>query len=482
MDSFALIIFGITGNLAQIKLIPALYDMEEKNLLPENMTIIGIARKPMSKEEIKAYLHKVLHLENRHHQHDINKEVFEKLLSRLHYLNGDLDNPDFYNELKQYLENLNAQGVKCKNRIFYLATYPNLYAEVFNNLQKADLNQEDSGWVRLMIEKPIGNDLASAQELNKLLLKYFNEGQIFRLDHYLGKETLQNILAFRFSNNVFEPMIKKDYIDHIQITAAEDFGIGRRGGYYDTVGALKDVGQNHILQMIAFVTMDAPKNFNNKDITEQRIKILQELIPVPEKIIFGQYAGYTQEANIKPESTTDTFFAFKTKLNSERFNGIPIYVRGGKKLNRTVTEISVVFKKPINQLYKDHDQEMESNALIYRIQPNEGIVLKVLIKEPGHQTELEPTYMQFCYPQDIPHYLPDPYERLISDAIRGDQTFFNDAEEIEAEWKFTDALVKTPKKPVIYAQGSWGPAEANQLIEQDGRKWLEPSIDFCTID
>lgn len=480
MDSFALIIFGITGNLAQIKLIPALYDMEEKGLLPKDMSIIGIARKPMSDKEIKDYVHKVLHAENRHHQHPIKESVFQKLCNRLHYLNGGLDDSNFYKKLESYLTGLTKKGVACDNRIYYLATYPDLYTQVFNNLQRYGLNKETAGWVRLMIEKPIGNNLKSARVLNKLLLQYFNEEQIYRLDHYLGKETLQNILAFRFSNSFFEPLMNSRYIDHIQITAAEDFGIGKRGGYYDAVGALKDVGQNHILQMIAFATMNAPSKFNNKEVTTQRLKILQKLKHFSSQTVFGQYSGYRQEVSVNPRSNTDTFFAFKTEISSNRFKGVPIYVRGGKNLTRTVTEISIVFKTPNNPLIKDLNVGIEPNTLIYRIQPNEGIVLKVLMKKPGFETDLDPTYIQFCYPQDTPHFLPDPYERLISDTIRGDQTFFNNAAEIEAEWVFIDSIVSSDK-PVIYEKGSWGPKEATELIEKDGRKWLEPSLDMCKL-
>ncbi len=474
MDSFALIIFGITGNLAQIKLIPALYDMAEKGLLPKNMSIIGIARKVMNLEDFKKYFHEVLNKQNIHHQHPIKEEVFADLSKRLHYLDGHLDDPKFYKRLNDFL--------KSNNRIYYLATYPDLYPHVFENLQYLGMNKPGNkkGWVRLMIEKPIGNDLKSAQSLNKLLLKYFSEDQIYRLDHYLGKETLQNILTFRFSNRIFEPLINKSYIDHIQITATEDFGIGKRGGYYDQVGALKDVGQNHQLQMLAFSTMDAPSEFSNKAVTAQRIKILKSLTSLPKKVVFGQYESYNGEENVKPNSQTDTFYALKTFIQNDRFKNVPIYIRAGKKLAQTVTEISIVFKGAENKLFKH--MEDQPNILIYRIQPNEGIVLRVLTKEPGHALKLKPEYMQYCYRIDPhSHYIPDPYERLLTDTIRGDQTFFNDAQEIEAQWAFIDPLSAVRGKPHIYKEGSWGPKETDELIEADGRKWLEPSMDFCRI-
>lgn len=477
-----MVIFGITGNLAQIKLIPVLYDMAEKDLLPENMSIIGIARKPQTPVEFKKYITDVLNMENIHHRHGIKSEALQNLLEKMYFLNGDLDDPKFYLELKEFLNKLGGQGKKCDNRIYYLATYPQLYHHVFENLQRNEMNDQKNGWVRLMIEKPIGSDLKSAQDLNHLLLNYFTEDQIFRLDHYLGKETIQNILAFRFSNDIFEPLINGDYVDHIQITASESFGVGKRGGYYDNVGALKDVGQNHQLQMLAFATMDAPSKFSNKAVTAERLKILQNLVPMPDKVVFGQYDGYRDEPNVNPDSDTETFYALKTFIKNNRFKDVPIYIRAGKKLAQTATEISIVFKNPKIRLFKNLSSGDEPNVLIYRIQPNEGIVLKILTKIPGNQVKLESEYMQFCYKQDPHgHYIPDPYEKLISDTIRGDQTFFNDAAEVEAQWRFIDPLVKTKTKQSAYKPGTWGPKEARQLIEADGRNWLEPSMEFCRI-
>ncbi len=479
MKSLTLTIFGITSNLSQIKLIPALYDMEEKGLLSENLKLLGNARTPMTKKAFSEYINKVLHSTNIHHQHPISASVVKKLLNKFHYLDGHLDDPSFYLKLNETLNLYDSS-----EKIFYLATYPELYYHIFENLQRVGLNKQDKGFVRLMIEKPIGHDLQSAKELNNLLLTYFEENQIYRLDHYLGKETLQNILTFRFANGIFEPLINKDYIDHIQITASEDFGIGARGGYYDQVGSLKDVGQNHQLQMLAFATMDAPSEFSNEAVTSQRIKILQSLVPLSEKIVFGQYEGYRKEKNVNPESNIDSFYALKTYINNERFKDVPVYIRAGKKLAQTVTEIAIIFKNPTNRLFKNLDDGDIPNVLIYRIQPNEGIVLKILTKVPGHQLKSEPAYMQFCYKADPhSHYIPDPYERLLTDTIRGDQTFFNDAQEVEAQWKFVDALFGAGErtKPHEYKTGTWGPQEADKLLQDDGREWLIPSMDFCRI-
>lgn len=477
MNSFALVIFGITGNLTQKYLIPALYDMEIKGILPDNISVIGNARKPLSRSEFEEYFSNTIHTVNRHHVHEIKEDVAGKLFAKFEYLGGDLKNPNFYIELKKYLED---KGVR--NYIYYLAIYPDLYRTVFENLKKHGLTKQKTGWARLMIEKPIGQDLRSARSLNKLLLRYFTEDQIFRLDHYLGKETLHNILTFRFGNGLFEPLINKEYIDHIQITASEDFGIGKRGKFYDAVGALKDVGQNHQMQMLTFATMEAPFKFTNEDLTRERIKIIKNLTPFPKKLVLGQYEDYHQEENVDPNSSADTFYAFKTEINNDRFKGVPIYIRAGKKLAKTVTEISIIFKTPQNRLFKHLESGETPNILTYRLYPNEGIVFKVLIKKPGQSLQLKPEYIQFCYPQ-VPsgHYLPDPYERLILDVIEGDQTFFNDAEEVEAEWAFFDPLNKNRAKPIVYELGSWGPKQADELLKADGREWLEPSMDFCKI-
>lgn len=474
MEQITLVIFGITSNVVQKYLIQALYDMEEKNMVPGNMKVLGIARRDMSDEGLKDYIQEVLNMENLHHKHNIREEVFKKLIKRFKYLRGEVENKDLYIKLK---ENLGSG-----NKIFYLATYPDLYQYIFENLKELELNKQDKNFSRLMIEKPIGTNLTSAKAINQLLLKYFTEDQIFRVDHYLGKETLQNILTFRFANGIFEPIINKDFIDHIQVSATEDFGIGLRGEYYDQVGTLIDVGQNHLLQMLAFATMDAPHKFSNEEVTKERIKILKNLQPLGDSIVFGQYEGYKKEQDVKPNSQTDTFYALKTYLNNERFKGVPIYIRAGKKLKKTVTEISIVFKNPTNRLFKTLGKGQEPNVLIYRIQPNEGIVFKILAKIPGHQMKLESEYLQYCYRIDPhKHYIPDPYERLLIDTILGDQTFFNDAQEIEAQWAFIDPLAKAQGKLHVYKQGSWGPKEADQLLERDGRKWLEPSMDFCRI-
>lgn len=475
MDSFTLVIVGITSNLAQLKLIPTLYDLVVSGHMPREYKVIGIGRKPMDDAAFSTFIDLTLHTPNRHHTHDIDPSIQAELMSHLTYLPADLTDQSSYAKLSEVL----AQSPK--NRLFYLATFPSLYESIFHNLKSANLINESNGsWVRLMIEKPIGHDEDSAKELNSLLTSHFREDQLFRLDHYLGKETLQNILTFRFGNGLLEPLMNSQYIDHIQVTAAEDFGIGARGSYYDQTGALKDVGQNHLLQMIALATMDAPKSYKTEDIMAKRVEAIESLVPDPSSLVLGQYDGYLKEKDVSPLSVKDTYFAFKTHLTRTRFAGIPIYVRGGKQLSRTATEISIVFKNSIERVLSHLPGGSAPNVLIYRIQPNEGIVLRMLTKVPGHEIRVEESYMQYCYPRDKD--LPDAYERLIIDAVRGDQTFFNDSREVEAQWRFTDALyTAVTGSPELYEKGSWGPTGADAMIQKDGRSWLEPSIAFCNF-
>jgi glucose-6-phosphate 1-dehydrogenase len=475
-DSFALIIFGATGNLAQLKLIPALYDLAMEGLLPSKMNIIGVGRRSFSDIEFQNYTSGVLRLPNRHHNHKIEEKFEKELLSRMKYVSGDIEKKEVYDQLQLVLD----KTLDCSNRIFYLATYPDLYLTIFKHISSTELDCQDCGWVRVMVEKPIGTDLASAQQLNKLLASFFREDQIYRLDHYLGRETLQNILTFRFGNSVFEHLMNNTYIDHVQVTAYEDFDIGARGGYYDTVGALRDVGQNHVLQMIAATMMEQPLKFTNEEVTKSRIQLLHQLMPLPKSIVFGQYEGYTKDLNVKKDSVTDTFFAFKTYLENKRFKNVPIFVRAGKALDRTVTEVAFIFKNEEKRLFSGYPEGERRNVLIYRIQPNEGIVLRFLSKIPGPSVKLQKEYMQFCY-RNVSSNLPDPYLKLLLDALSGDQMFFIDAPEVEEQWKFIDPLFAAKKNLEIYKKGSANLTSADDLIARDGKKWLEPSVAFCAL-
>jgi glucose-6-phosphate 1-dehydrogenase len=473
-SAFSLVIFGATGNLAQLKLLPALYHLSEEGLFPEHIQIIGVGRKPMSHDAFQAYTRELLHHPQKRFIQPVKKTFVDKLVSTMRYVAGDIHDPSLYTALHQEL----SSHTKCTNKLYYLATYPDLYQTIFEQLEQAGLNSQQCGWTRVVIEKPLGTDFETARALNKTLARYYQEDQIFRLDHYLGRETLQNILTFRFGNGLFEPLMHRNYIDHIQVTAAEDFGIGLRGGYYDHVGALKDIGQNHVLQMITLATMNPPTSFSNEAVTRRRIELLEELVPEPSSVVFGQYEGYVKESGIEAHSRTDTFFAFKTHINNDRFNKVPIYVRGGKSLARTVTEVAIVFTTAGKRLFDHVEGGVSPNMLIYRVQPNEGIVWRFVSKKPGPGLKLQDEYMQFCYKQDsLFHH--DPYLTLLVDMFQGDQTFFIDAPEVEAQWKFIDNLTAAKHTLYSYKPGSWGPSAADKLIQADGRSWIEPSTDFC---
>ncbi len=479
MEPFVLVIFGVSGNLSQIKLLPAIYDLEAKGLLHPDTRIVGISRQPFSKADFEKYVETTLHDGSHRHHHKTDPLVISSLLKKLHYIQGDFSegSDDLFPELKRFLDDYKPL---TSNHLFYFATYPDHYAAILESLNKHDMNKSLDGWVRLMIEKPIGRDLPTAVELNKLLHRYFEENQIYRLDHYLGKETIQNILVFRFGNTLIGPLMSSEYVDHIQILAGEEFGIGSRGGYYDTVGALRDVGQNHLLQMLVVGTMEEPKQLENAEVTQKRIDILTKLKPDPNKLIFGQYNGYLYEKGVDPLSTTDTYFAFKTHIDNSRWAGVPIYVRGGKKLAMTATEISIVFKPNLKSLFGSLSPTNKPNVLTYRITPNEGIGFEILTKKPDHKFVLENSYLQYCY-RDSSSKPADAYEKLLYDAIAGDGTFFNDAEEVEASWAFIDQMAVQKPNTYAYEPGTWGPDEAKILIEADGRKWIDPSEALCRI-
>lgn len=447
MEPFILTIVGITSNLAQIKLIPTLYDLVSESKVGDDFSVIGIGRTPMDQPAFRAFISNTLRTKNRHHTHPIDPIVEQKLLSHLSYLSADLTDPTSFTKLKELIKSSPHE----KNRMYYLATFPSLYETIFHNLKSVGLTGQKNGWTRLVIEKPIGTDRDSARALNDLLAEYFVEDQVFRLDHYLGKEILHDILSFRFENSLHEAEIVASNIDHIQVTAIEDFGIGLRGPYYDQNGAIKDVGQNHVLQLIALVTMNKPGEFTTKQITKERVNILKNLVPNPDTLVLGQYDDYHSEPSVARDSDTETYFAFKTSIDNDRFSGVPIYVRAGKYVSRNLIEVNIIFKN--------------KNILKYNLSPTEEITLIT----PSSQTE----YLQKTRPGDA----PDAYERLLLDAIKGDQTFFNDAEEVDAQWAFTDALIskKHGLQPGIYERGSWGPTEADELMEKDGRSWYKPS-------
>lgn len=454
MANLNIVILGFTGNLAEVKLIPALFELWKNNEIPQDVNIYALSHRNRSEEELKTILKRSL----RTKKIEFDEIIFNRLWKRFTFIFGDFNESKIFAELKIKLSNTG-------NTIYYLATHPDLYQKIFVNLEKEKLNINGEYSTKIMVEKPIGYDFKSAHELNQLLAKYYKETQIFRIDHYLAKETIQNILAFRFHNEVFESTWNNKKIDHIQILVAESFGAESRNAYYDTVGALKDVGQNHILQMLAFTVMDRPISFDQKGIVDKRKNVFKNLIADPSSLVLGQYENYSKEV-----CKTNTFFAFKTMLRRGKLKRVPIYVRAGKKLKKTVAEISVVFKSNLVD---------DANVLTFRIQPNEGIVFKMAVKKPGFEMKCEEGKMQFCYKQI--GKLKEAYLRLLIDAINNEHTYFNDSQEVEFEWKFIDDLIKNQPKIIKYNDGSWGPKEADEMIEKDGRAWLEPSEDLCRV-
>lgn len=479
-DPFVLIIFGGSGDLAYQHLYPALYDIAEKRLLPKDFAIVATGRRYTSEEFYEFFAHS-LTSDNRHHKHSIQESFFKNLVKHIYFFPGDNTDPNFYKSLKQYLESLTKEGLTSYNRIFYVGVPHTLYSQIFENLKACGLNREGKGWTRVVVEKPLGQDLSSAKYLDKLITSAFTEDQIFRLDHYLGKETLENILALRFENNIFEPLLNANFLDHIQITASEDFDIAKRGKFYESTGALKDVGQNHILQMITLATMEEPKGKKEQDLIRERVKLISCLRANPKDLIFGQYSkgmvhgadakAYREEESVDPSSEIDTFFALKLYIDNLRFKGVPIFIRAGKRLAEWVTEISYVFK-PV------HGRQ---NILTIRLQPNEGVSLKIYTKRPGYDLALEETQMQFCYKHFFPGQTFDAYEKLLQEVFAGKHIFFNTSKEVEALWKFIDPLSKSRSKIKFYEAGSWGPKESDDLIKESGRLWLKPQMDFCSI-
>ncbi len=487
LESFSLILFGATGDLAKLKIFPAVYDLHERGQLPTGFALIGSGRTEYSQEQFREYVAQQI----RQQVHSVQEENLEQLVARIHYYAGDATKPDFAPGFSAFLDELENRGIPCTNRIFHLAVLPQLYEAIVRNLGEAGLAQSPGGWVRLMIEKPFGTDQDSARALNKTLLQYFASDQVYRLDHYLGKETVQNILAFRFGNGLFEPIWDNGFIDHIQITRFEAFGVKERGSFYDVTGALKDVVQNHLLQVLSIITMEPPENFTPEAIRDERRRILEsfkvydtELIR--ERTVRAQYEGYTSEKNVSPESGTETYTALKLEIETDRWQGVPVYIRAGKKVAQSVSEVSIVFKRPPYQIFREFIDEEHAapNVLTLRLDQDEAILLQFLVKQPGHEMRLQPAAMQFCY-RDIGSKLMEPYAKLLLDVFKGDPSLFALPEEVEAQWRFVDPILQAWKDGVsnleTYSADSMGPKTAETLIELDGRKWFVSDPSACSI-
>jgi glucose-6-phosphate 1-dehydrogenase len=478
-------IFGATGDLTHRKLIPALFDLVSLEMVPDNFAIVGYGRSARDEVEFRKELAKGIKEFSRL---DWDAAAWKKLEERIFYQQGAYDKSESFAALDKRLSEIESTFEIGGNRMYYLATPPGEFAPIIENLgelKKAAHKSRngDGGWWRLIIEKPVGTDLQSARELNQLLAKNFNESEVFRIDHYLGKETVQNILVMRFANAIWEPLWNNHYIDHVQIVVAEEVGVGRRGGYYETSGALRDMVVNHMLQLMSLVTMEAPIVLDANAIRDEKVKALRAIRRldgdgVKFNTMRGQYNGYRDEEGVARDSLTETFVAMKLMVDNWRWSGVPFYLRHGKALNKRATEIVIRWKDTPHVLFNKHANRVKSNMLVLRIQPHEGFALRANAKVPGSGTEIRDVRMDFDYSTAFGSEPPEAYERLLHDALRGDSTLFTRRDEVEVEWAIMDPILcawgqyDTP--PFFYDQGTWGPDEANDFMARDGRRWHQP--------
>ncbi len=481
----AFVIFGATGDLSRKKLFPALFSLFNAKLLPQKFKIVAAARTPHTSQSFAKLLEEDLKIND--------KSAFANFTKLIDYISVDVAENKNISEINPLLDKYENQIKTCVKRIFYMAISPHISQAAFENLGLTNLHlgcQMHGERARVVIEKPFGHDLASASSLNDQISKYFDEDQIYRIDHYLGKETVQNIFAFRFGNELFEPIWNNHFIDHIQITLAEYGGVGKRGEYYDRAGALRDMIQNHLLQLLAVATMDMPEKFEPQSILAKKASIIRHIkkmtaAEIETSTVRAQYQDYTKEEKIDPKSQTETYALIKLYINTIRWQGVPIYLRTGKRLTGKVSSIIVQFKEKGHKLFEDFWEQPMPNHITIQIQPTEGIGIRLVAKKPGFTTVLEPVDMEFCYKTSFDVPQPDAYERLLIDIILGDQSLFLSQDIIEESWKVIDPIRQAwdSGKPKLseYKPGSWGPNEADRQIEQDGRKWLAPLLTICKI-
>lgn len=484
---FILIIFGATGDLTHRKLMPALYKLVQSGDITDSPFIIGVGRRNLTRAQFQEMMaHAVMHALG----DDFDTTVWKKITKGLEYQQGTFEDSRVYEDLVKRLAAYDTRLKACVPRFFYLATPPEHYHVILKHLDHSKLaegcGQGTANFTKVLIEKPFGKDLETARSLDKQLASIFEERQIYRIDHYLGKETVQNLLAFRFANGIFEPTWNRHFIDHVQITLSEDTGVGHRGAFYDGVGALRDVVQNHMLQMLAVTAMDQPIAFDSMSIRNMRVKAMKSIAyikpqHVARDVVRGQYEGYVDEPHVDPKSRTETFVALRVMLNSPRWKGVPFYLKTGKKLGKKVTEISLHYNKPIvctGEVCLFPEHKVLRNVLAIRVQPHEGIVLRLMVKQPGlGMLDLTPSMMHFTYKEAFGEKgTRDAYERLLLDTIRGDQTLFARTDEIEASWKFVTPILESWKQKHIplsvYKPGSDGPREAEAFIHKEKRNWF----------
>ncbi|HEV7475867.1 MAG TPA: glucose-6-phosphate dehydrogenase [Pyrinomonadaceae bacterium] len=493
------VIFGATGDLTRRKLLPALYRLTQQRLVPNEFAILGTARQPLSDEEFRALMKAAV---TEFGPDDaLNETEWQSFAKRMFYLAGEFGDASLYQRLSGKLGELDKECDTQGNRIFYLATAPDFFGVIAKQLGEAGIARpkartatkpvtRNKAWTRLIVEKPFGRDLESARALNKTLASVFDESQIYRIDHYLGKETVQNLLVFRFANSIFEPLWNRQYIEHIQITNAETIGVEGRGGYYEKAGALRDMIQNHVFQVTSLIAMEPPASLTANGVRDEKIKAMQSVRPLPaaeiEKfVVRGQYGpgtvlgdtvpGYREEPGVAPESSTETFAALKLQFDNWRWAGVPFYLRSGKRLQKHITEIAIQFKDVPQRLFDDSDAPLQPNVLVIRIQPNEGISLRFGAKLPGQALRIRSVNMDFRYGSSFGVKPPEAYERLLLDCMLGDSTLYARRDMVERGWEIVTPILEAWQKPALdfpnYEAGSWGPKASVELIERDGREW-----------
>ena len=487
------VIFGATGDLTHRKLIPALYNLAATGDLPPQFKVIGFARRDKPDDVFRTELEEG---NKKHSRQGHQAELWSSFAQSIHYHRSEFTDVEGYRSLKAQLEKFDAERGAPANRLFYLATAPEYFQVVLEQLAAAGLNEAPAGkWARVVCEKPFGKDLPSAQKLNRIVSEVFDEKDTYRIDHYLGKETAQNLMVLRFANEIFEPLWNSRYIDQVQITCAENLGMeGGRGGYYDTAGALRDMVQNHLFQLLSLVAMEPPTDLSADSVRDEKVKVIRSLRPltsvadVAENVIRAQYTagvvdgvnrvGYRQEDRVNPQSLTESYVALRLRIDTWRWQGVPFYMRVGKQLPKKATEISVHFKQPPQNLFKSANVEGGGNALVIRIQPDEGISLRMLSKQPGVLLRMQPVKMDFHYSTSFGKSSPEAYERLLLDAMAGDATLFARNDEVESAWRYIDTIEhawhddpKSAPPMCEYPAGSWGPREADEMLSADGRSW-----------
>ena len=482
-----LVIFGATGDLAHRKLLPAVYNLAHEGQLPERFNLVGSSRSEKPDEDFVGEMRESI---EQYSRTPPKQELVDALLSRAKYVAGTFDDPSVYEELGQVLDAYDEEAGITFNRVFYLSTAPEFFPVIVKALGEHGLDHLAGAEVRVVIEKPFGYDLVTARKLNQDVLSVFREDQVFRIDHYLGKETVQNIMAFRFSNTMFEPVWNRNYIDHVQITAAEDMGIGSRAGYYDNAGALRDLVQNHMMELMANVCMEPPTSFEADQVRDEKVKVIEAIRPptveeVPSMAVRGQYTagreageevrGYLEEDGVPPDSKTETYAALRLEVSNWRWAGVPFYLRTGKRLARKVTEIAVQLKPVPHLAFQAHGSlGVQPNQLVLTVQPDEGVSLSLGAKIPGARMRIRPVNMEFHYGTTFLSQSPEAYERLIMDAMRGDATLFTRNDEVDAQWSIINPILEAwheaDDRPLpTYEAGTAGPAEADELIAP--REW-----------